>query len=157
MPRWVLSRQSRAKAVATAVVLAVLGSLGVANAQPQERKPDAAAAPPSPGDACYAAYGLKPAQKIQICSEGIRAGTLKGIPLALAYYNRATALSTEGDQAAATADYKEAIRVFTQIIRSSQASAPILFQRGVIYHTMGDADQAIVDYSDAIRVAPTET
>lgn len=159
MPRWVLSGQGKARGIATAIVLVALGALGVANAQTQQRRPDAAAPapPPTQAEACYASYGLKPSQKIQICSEAIRSDALKGIPLALAYYNRATALSADGDQPAATSDFREAIRIFTQIIRSSQASAPILFQRGVIYHTIGDSDQAIVDYSDAIRVAPTET
>ena len=158
MPRWVLSGQGTAKVIATAIVLVTLGSLGAVNAQTQQRRPDAAAPapPPTQAEACYASHGLKPSQKIQICSEAIRSDSLKGIPLALAYYNRGAALSTDGDQPAAVSDFREAIRIFTQIIRTSQASAPILFQRGVIYHTIGDSDQAIVDYSDAIRVAPRE-
>ncbi len=110
-----------------------------------------------PQEPCFAAYGLRPAEKIKICSDAIQSGRLKGVPLGLAYYHRATADSLVGDIQAATSDYKEALRVFTEVIRVSQASAPLLFQRGLIYHTLGDADQAIVDYSDSIRLAPNET
>ena len=126
----------------------------------QDNKPGpqkAAPASEAPQEPCYAAYGLRPAEKIKICSDTIQSGRLKGIPLALAYYHRATADSAIGDVQAATSDYKEALRIFTEVIRVSQASAPLLFQRGLIYHTLGDADQAIVDYSDSIRIAPNET
>src|SRR6185312_12376264 len=108
-------------------------------------------------DACYAPYGLKPAEKVKVCSQAIETGTLKSVGLAMAFYNRAAALASDGDQNGATADYKQALRVFTDVIRVSAPSGPILFQRGAIYQMIGDADQAIVDYSDAIRLSPTET
>ena len=108
-------------------------------------------------DACYAPYGLKPAEKIKICSKAIETGTLKSVGLAMAFYNRAAALAADGDQNGATADYKQALRVFTDVIRVSAPSGAILFQRGAIYQMIGDADQAIVDYSDAIRLSPGET
>src|SRR5262245_16283198 len=108
-------------------------------------------------DACYAGYGLNPAQKIKICSDVIDSGTLKGLGLGLAYFNRGQALGKAGDPKGALADYRTALRYYTEVIRASAPSAPVVFQRGLIYHVMGDADQAIVDYSDAIRIAPNET
>src|ERR1700761_6421054 len=61
-------------------------------------------------DACYAPYGLKPAEKVQICSKAIESGTLKSVGLAMAFYNRASALAADGDQNGALADYKQALR-----------------------------------------------
>ena len=98
----------------------------------QDNKPGpqkAAPASEAPQEPCYAAYGLRPAEKIKICSDTIQSGRLKGIPLALAYYHRATADSAIGDVQAATSDYKEALRIFTEVIRVSQASAPLLDRR----------------------------
>ena len=120
---------------------------------PAENKPATTPAQ----DTCVAPYGVPFAQKVQACTEAIQSNRLKGVPLGLAYYNRATAQIQQGHGEEATADYKEALRAFTEVIRVSQANAPLLFQRGLIYHTLGDADQAIVDYSDAIRLAPNET
>src|SRR5690349_24588380 len=137
-----------------ALCLAATSSWAQDNRKPG---PERGAAQTEQQEPCFAAYGLKPAEKIKICSDAISTGRLKGIQLALAYYNRANAHQNSGDQEAATTDFKEALRVFTEVIRVSQASAPLLFQRGLIYHTLGDADQAIIDYSDAIRLAPTET
>ncbi len=116
-------------------------------------KPTAA----SLADSCYAGYGLKPQEKITICSEAIQAGSINGIPLALAYFSRGQALNGTGDIKAAESDFRKSLKLFTDVIRVSAPSAPIIFQRGLIYHTIGDADQAIVDYSDAIRLAPGET
>ena len=139
----------------------LIGLAAIAPAAAQSKAGPAQAATPAPQqslmDACYASYGLTSAQKIKVCSDAIQSGTIKGVGLALVYYSRAAALSNDGDQKAATADYKQALRLLTEVIRVSQVSAPILFQRGLIYHTLGDADQAIVDYSDAIRAAPRET
>lgn len=108
-------------------------------------------------DACYAGYGLNPAQKIKICSDVIDSGTVKGLGLGLAHFNRGQALSNAGDPKGALNDYRSAIRYYTDVIRVSAPSAQVVFQRGLIYHVMGDSDQAIVDYSDAIRLAPNET
>ena len=108
-------------------------------------------------EACTAPYGLKPAEKVQACSKAIESGALKSVSLAMAFYNRASALANEGDQAAAKADYRQALRVFTDVLRTSAPSGPLLFQRGAIYQMIGDADQAVVDYSDSIRIAPGET
>jgi len=144
---------------AGALCLVGWGAIAPVAAQPKSGPAQAATPTPQQSlmDACYAAYGLTPAQKIKVCSDAISSGTIKGVGLALVYYSRAAALANTGDQKAAAADYKQALRLLTDVIRVSQVSAPILFQRGLIYHTLGDADQAIVDYSDAIRAAPRET
>ena len=127
-------------------------------AQPKVgQTPPVAAAQPSTADACYAGYGLNPAQKIKICSDVIDSGSVKGLGLGLAYFNRGQALSNAGDQKGAMADYRMALRYYTEVIRNAAPSAQLVFQRGLIYHVMGDTDQAIVDYSDAIRIAPNET
>src|SRR5260221_2348604 len=112
---------------------------------------------PAPTEACFAGYGLNPAQKIKICSDVIDSGVAKGLALGLAHFNRAQALANAGDQKGAMADYRMALRYYTEVISASKPNAQAVFQRGLIYHVMGDADQAIVDYSDAIRLAPNET
>src|SRR5260221_5211793 len=57
----------------------------------------ASPAPPVSAEACYAGYGLKPAQKIKICSDVIDSGSVKGPGLGLSYFNRGQALSNSGD------------------------------------------------------------
>ena len=53
-------------------------------AQPKVgQTPPVAAAQPSTADACYAGYGLNPAQKIKICSDVIDSGSVKGLGLGL--------------------------------------------------------------------------
>jgi tetratricopeptide (TPR) repeat protein len=139
------------------VCLCMLGA-GPALAQPKVGGTQpVAAAQPATADACYAGYGLTPAQKIKICSNVIDSGSVKGLGLGPAYFNRGQALSNAGDQKGAIADYRMALRYYTEVIRTAAASAQLVFQRGLIYHVMGDSDQAIVDYSDAIRIAPNET
>src|SRR5580658_9201984 len=137
------------------VFLGACLAAGSAGAQPTG--PAEGSAEKALADACYSPYGLKPAEKVNICSKAIESGALKSVGLAMAFYNRAAALANDGDQAGATADYKQALRVFTDVIRVSAPNGLILFQRGAIYQMIGDADQAIVDYSDSIRLSPSET
>ncbi len=142
------------------MVSAAFCSLALAEASAQPKVPAGAApqaAVTSQADACYAGYGIQPADKIRVCTDVIQGGTISGLPLALAYFSRGQASGATGDQKGSQADYKQSLRLFTDVIRSSPPNAPILFQRGLIYHTVGDADQAIVDYSDSIRIAPNET
>jgi tetratricopeptide (TPR) repeat protein len=137
-----------------------LVGLGGALAQSKPAPTTATQQAPSPtakADACYAGYGLIPQEKVAVCTEVIQSGALNGIPLALAYFSRGSASSGIGDQKGAQADYKQSLKLFSDVIRVSQPSSPILFERGLIYQTIGDADQAIIDYSDAIRLAPNET
>src|SRR5579872_7011518 len=130
-------------------------------AAPQDRSSNqqAGTAPvsSSPAESCYAGYGLKYQDKISVCTQAIQSGAVKEIPLALAYFSRGQAFAATGNQKGSQSDYRQSLKIFTDVIRVSAPSAPIIFQRGLIYHTMGDADQAIVDYSDAIRLAPNET
>src|SRR5471032_2765758 len=147
-------------ALRCAVLSAVLSSiaLGGASAQlkgPVKETPQAAVT--QQAEACYAGYGLEPAEKIKICSDVLAGGTLSGLPLALAYFSRGQASGGMGNQAGSIGDYKQALRLFNDVIRTSAPNGAILFQRGLIYHTMGDADQAIIDYSDSIRIDPNQT
>src|SRR5579864_2516935 len=144
-----MSRRKVLGVAAALMALAMTLSTIIAPAVAQQSKAPEKPVSSSLADACFAPYGLTYAKKVAVCTEAIRSGTLKGVQLGLGYYNRATAHAQMGEQEDATADYKEALRAFTDVIRVSQASAPLLFQRGLIYHTLGDADQAIVDYSDA--------
>ena len=114
---------------------------------------DTASTPPI----CYAGYGLRPSQKIKVCTDVIDSGSVKGLAMGLAYFNRGLARANDGDPKGSISDYRTALRFYTDVIRTSAPSAQIVFQRGLIYHTMGDADQAIVDYSDAIRLSPRDT
>ena len=158
MPSKLLKDFLHAAFLAAAVLLSI-GAVHAQSPKPDEKKADAGKPLPSNplADACFAPYGLTYAKKVQICSDAINSSQLKGVQLGLAYYNRAVAYGQQGEQDESIANYKEALRTFTDVIRVSQASAPLLFQRGLIYHTLGDADQAIVDYSDSIRIAPNET
>ena len=70
-----------------------------------------------------AGYGLSPAQKIKICSDVIDSGSVKGLGLGLAYFNRGQALSNAGDPKGAQADYRMAVRLYTDVIRVSAPSA----------------------------------
>ena len=131
-----MSRALWSGSVTAFAVMAALGA-GPATAQPKkvdERPPIAAPvqAQASTPDACYAGYGLNPAQKIKICSDVIDSGTVKGLGLGLAYFNRGQALNNAGDPKGALADYRSALRYYTEVIRSSAPSAQIVFQRGLI-------------------------
>src|SRR5438477_3929649 len=137
--------------------LCLLAAFDAAPAVAQPKAGPATTLVPVAADACYAGYGLKPAEKIKICSDVIDSGSVKGLGLGLSYFNRGQALANSGDPKAAMADYRLALRQYNDVIRASAPNAQIVFQRGLIYHIMGDADQAIVDYSDAIRLAPNET
>jgi len=106
---------------------------------------------------CYSGYGLRPGQKVKVCTDVIESGSVKGLALGVAYFNRGLARANDGDPKGSVNDYRTALRFYTDVIRTSRPSAQVVFQRGLIYHTMGDADQAIVDYSDAIRLSPQET
>jgi len=130
MPRALWSRSVTAFAAGFAA-LAALGSVPAA-AQPKkvdETPPIAAPvqASASTPDACYAGYGLNPAQKIKICSDVIDSGAVKGLGLGLAYFNRGQALSNAGDAKGALADYRSALRYYTEVIRTSAPSAQIVF------------------------------
>jgi hypothetical protein len=97
----------------SAAALCAIAATSWAQDKPKEG-PQRGAPPQEVTEPCYAAYGLKPAEKIEVCSTAIQSGRLKGIQLALAYYNRATAQGNVGDMPSATSDYKEALRVFTE-------------------------------------------
>src|SRR5260221_394657 len=119
---------------------------------------------PAPTEACFAGYGLNPAQKIKICSDVIDSGSAKGLALGLAHFNRAQALANAGDQKGAMADYRMALRYYTEVIRNSAPNAQVVFQRGLVYHDKAGKerlqgapflDKAMSDFNAAIRINPT--
>lgn len=63
---------------------------------------------------------------------------------AAAYYNRGNAHAAKGDQAAAIADYDEAIKL-------DPKSAVAFNNRGTAYSAKGESDAAIADFSEAIK------
>ena len=63
------------------------------------------------------------------------------------YYNRGNAHAAKGDQAAAIADYDEAIKL-------EPKNAPALNNRGTARSEKGDTDAAIADFSAAIKLNP---
>src|SRR5471032_935218 len=147
-------------ALRIAVISAALCSVALVGVSAQLKGPikeTPQAAVTQQAEACYAGYGIQPPEKIRVCSDVIAGGTLSGLPLALAFFSRGQARGGMGDQSGSIGDYKQALRLFSEVIRSSAPNGAILFERGLIYHTMGDADQAIIDYSDSIRIAPNET
>ena len=87
---------------ALALLLGVCGfaSLAMAQKPPALSLPTVQAAPPAqptpeviaPGmpstpAICYASYGLRSSQKIKVCTDVIDSGSVKGLALALAYFN----------------------------------------------------------------------
>src|ERR1700759_3967265 len=118
----------------SAISVVVLGAWLASGAAVAQPNPNGAteAAVKALADACYAPYGLKAEEKVQICSKAIESGALKSVGLAMAFYNRASAYAGSGNSNDAMADYKQALRVFTDVIRVSAPNGAFLFQRGAI-------------------------
>ena len=131
---------------AVAVLLAAgLGIAGGAAAQPGAHQST---------DLCLAGHGADADQKALFCDEAIASRSLKGPALGLAFFNRGRARESRGGAEDAVSDYKQALSLFNEAVRSSAPSAPLIFQRGVIYQTLSDSTQALIDFSMAIRLAP---
>src|SRR5215510_13009603 len=126
MSRALWSGSVTAFAAGFAMMAALSGAPATAQPKKVDETPPIAApvqAQASTPDACYAGYGLNPAQKIKICSDVIDSGSVKGLGLGLAHFNRAQALSNAGDAKGALSDYRMALRYYTEVIRSSAPSA----------------------------------
>lgn len=78
------------------------------------------------------------------CTRVIEDGKQKPKGRVAAYYNRGNAQAAKGDQAAAIADYDEALKL-------EPKNARVLNNRGTARSEAGDADAAIADFSEAIQ------
>ncbi len=90
--------------------------------------------------------GVTPDQWIAACSS-VADNSAKAADKAIAFYNRARAYRTKGDNAAALADYTRAIQAMPDFAIAYQ-------NRGVVYNAMGDRTRAIADYTRAIQLKP---
>ena len=79
--------------------------------------------PAATPDICFLGYGLTPKERIKICSDVIDAGSLKGLGLGLAYFNRGMARANDGDPKGSVSDYKMALRFYTDVIRTQPPRA----------------------------------
>src|SRR3954452_20127982 len=96
---------------ALAVMLGLTGLASVAGAQTPPAKVAPVAAQAATPDVCYAAYGLTPKQKIQVCTDVIDGGAAKGpLGIGLAYFNRGSARAQDGDSKGSISDYRTALR-----------------------------------------------
>ena len=120
-------------------------------------QPAAADGKVKPFDVCKGLTGAKAPEKITACTDAILNGNLAGGDLALAYLNRGLAESGENSDRRAKDDFKQALRIFNELIVLQPMNPNLYMQRGVIYQTIGEADRAILDFSDAQRLAPTQT
>jgi len=78
------------------------------------------------------------------CTRVIEDPRVKPKGQAAAYYNRGNAHAAKGDQAAAIADYDEAIKL-------EPKNALAFNNRGTAHSEKGDSDAAIADFSEAIK------
>ncbi len=98
----------------------------------------------TPGDVAACAQVRDHDAAIAGCTRVIEDGKQTPIGRAAAHYNRGNAHAAKGDQAAAIADYDEAIRL-------DPKNAPALNNRGTALSEKGDADAAIADFNAAIK------
>ncbi len=151
---WGIAHRAAWVLATCAVGLVFSNAAVVAQQKPQPQQPAAANKTPSPADVCYGLTGADAPTKVAACSEAITKGALSGGALALAYLNRGLAESGPDSDKRSKADYRQAIKIFTDAITASPLNPQLYIQRGVVYQTIGEADRAILDYSDAIRLAP---
>ena len=109
------------------------------------REPTAPSARATPVDVAACAQVRDHDAAIAGCTRIIDDPKQKARARAAAYYNRGNAHGTKGDQAAAIADYDEAIKL-------EPRNAPALNNRGSARGDAGDTDAAIADFSAAIKV-----
>ena len=114
---------------------------GARAAQPDMVAPGAKA---SPRDVAACAQAKDHDAALAGCTRVIEDPKQKPKGRAAAYYNRGNAHAAKGDQAAAIADYDEAIKL-------EPKNAPALNNRGTALSEKGDTDGAIADFSAAIK------
>ena len=84
---------------------------------------------------------------IAACTSVIRSGDVQGSGLVAAYLNRGNRYADRGDDARATADYTEAIRLNSKLDYA-------FYRRGLIYAKSKEHDRAISDANEALRLSP---
>ena len=109
-------------------------------------QPDATAqtARSSPRDVANCAQVKDRDAAIAGCTRVIEDARAKPKGKAAAYYNRGNAYAAKGDQAAAIADYDEAIKL-------EPKNAFAFNNRGTAHSEKGESDAAIADFSEALK------
>src|ERR1700751_2172855 len=105
----------------------------------------ASAADQNVWDACNQAADTD--TSIAACTQILKAPDETTSNRAIAYYVRAGAYKTKGDNDHAIADYTKAIEANSQY-------ADAYAGRGIVYQIKGDNDHAIADYTKAIDIDP---
>jgi lipoprotein NlpI len=105
---------------------------------------DAVSARATPRDVAACAQTADRAAAIAGCTHIIDDAKQKPKARAAAYYNRGNAQAANGDQAAAIADYDEAIKL-------DPKGAPAYNNRGTAKNESGDAEGAIADFNEAVK------
>jgi lipoprotein NlpI len=144
-------RYKRDDMPAPAPVVAAPAKPAVAAKRRHARKPAGAAQPgaaaqgtrATPRDIAACAQVGDHVAAIAGCTRIIEDGKQKPKSRIAAYYNRGNAQAAKGDQAAAIADYDEAIKL-------DPKNARVLNNRGTARSEAGDTDAAIADFSEAI-------
>jgi tetratricopeptide (TPR) repeat protein len=124
----------------------------------QERDIEVAAlAPQTLQQVCVAGVDqviVEPARQIEACNVVIEGRTLAAPDLATARLARALAETRLGRPAEASADYREAARLFGTVIDPVAPNPVFTFRRATAYHALGQIDLALPDYDTTIRMAP---
>jgi tetratricopeptide (TPR) repeat protein len=108
--------------------------------------PFAAAAPADDLPACKSGRGDA---AIEACTRVIASGKFKDSDVAIAYNNRALALTAKGEHNLAIASYNEALRL-------APNDAIILSNRATAWYRKGDQDRAIADFDRSLALKPRD-
>jgi lipoprotein NlpI len=90
-----------------------------------------------------------PQDRIDACTKLIDTRQLQGRDLAQALYQR-------GAGHAAKAEYKEAVRDFTQALKFAPNSSDALYNRGGAYSKLGRWDDALADFNALLKIVPND-
>jgi lipoprotein NlpI len=119
----------------------------VARKPASEQPPAAQDARATPRDVAACAQTSDHDAAVAGCTRIIEDGKQKPRARAAAHYNRGNAYAAKGDQAAAIADYDEAIRLESR-------NAPALNNRGTARSEKGETEAALADFSAALKLNP---
>jgi tetratricopeptide (TPR) repeat protein len=98
-------------------------------------------------DAC--AKAELPQDQIDGCTKLIETRRLQGWDLAQALYQRGLGF-------AAMADYKTAVRDFSQALKFAPGSTDALYNRGGSYSKLGQWDEALADFNALLKIVPND-
>lgn len=144
-------------AASTFAAILTLSSLSHAQALQSDDIQLAAMAPQSSADACL--QGLdRPMVDANIlarrCTAYLGTANLSPGEQGAAHLVRAAAWQDLGEEAKATADNLEAVRLYSTVIDKQQPYPEFVFRRATAYHALGDVGNALKDYDAAIRANP---